>query len=451
MENMNDNNQMIGALMPNEFVNLEKVSAEHMESNEPRKRAEWLNTSLVEKIAAVAIFPISYAYSNFAYSIGKEMKISFGIFVICFMALAEAMFFKRKRTVESWIFLVLTIVAAVSGCFTLSNVWGDGLPIFFTHLFAAYWVLCRSDRLAEGETSHMFLWDGITAFFVMTFKNIHQDIRAIISIFARSEKEEGKKRNVWGALIGIVLGIILLCIAVSCLKKADDNFGQMMDTVANVFRIEVSFDFVLKCVTSIFFAMYFYGLLGGCYRETTEHVVQRGNNIKKVIAALKKVPGVIWVILIGFFTVFYLLFFGLQGSYLFDAFSMTLPTQYTFSEYARKGFGDMCGVMVVNLIVTWLSTRTGFIGENKGLAKAVKIAVVILTIESTFFAVIAGLKLLMYINAYGFTPLRLQSAWLVVVLAYACVCILISVLGGKKTAKYWFIGSSVSLAALCLV
>lgn len=420
----------------------------------PQSRENWFQTSLIEKIMAILIWPISYVYSTFmCISPRKEWTITFGIFMLLFIGATEAFFFKRKRTVESFIFLALTIVATVSSVFSLGSVWSCWMQAFFAHLFVVYWVLCRSGRLAEGESSHMFIWDGITGFFVMTFKNFHLDVRAIISIFKSIGKknEDGKKKNIGGAIIGIVIGIIFLCIAVACLKNADDNFKNLVDSVGAFLKIEVSFEFVWKCFNTVFLSMYFYGLLGGCYRETEEQVQQRGRNVMKAVAALRKIPGIVWVIMIALFSIFYIVFFGLQGSYLFDAFSMTLPTQYTFSEYARKGFGDMCGVVFVNFAVTWLTTRTSVFEENTGIAKAVKIASAILTVESIFFAVIAMLKLLMYIEAYGFTPLRLQSAWLVVVLAYACVCILISLFTGKKTAKFWFIGSSVSLAVLCLV
>lgn len=447
INSMNDTMQL-EELIWNGDVLVKNGAPDDFQKKEPVKRPQ---ASLIEKIAAIAIWPVAYVYSNFLLSFGFEGSVSFGIFVILFMGLAEAFYFKRKRTAESWIFMVLTLMSAVSACFPLGHVWEDGACAFFTQLFLAYWVLCRSDRLAEGETSHMFLWDGITAFFVMTFKNFHLDVRAIILLFAGSAKGEGKKRNVGGAIIGIVIGIILLCIAVARLKNADENFGNLLDRIAEIFAFEISFKFVAQCFLSIFFAMYFYGLLGGCYRETREHVELRSNRIKDAIATFRKVPGITWVVLIGLFTVFYLVFFGLQGSYLFNAFSMTLPTQYTYSEYARKGFGDMCGVMVVNLIVTWLTTRTSLYGENEGIKKAVKIATACLTVESIFFAVIAALKLLMYIDAYGFTPLRLQSVWLVVILAYACVCILVSLFTGKKTAKFWFVGSAALLAVLCLV
>ena len=417
-------------------------------------KSQWFKTDLIEKIMALLIWPVAYMYASYTITgYGQSWNVPFGIFMVLFIGVVEAFYFKRKRTAESWIFLGLTAIGTVSTVFNIGNVWEQGMQAFFTHLFAVYWVLCRSGRLAEGETSHLLIWDGITGFFVMTFKNFHLNIRAIISLFRSVGKgrAEGKKSHVGGAIAGIAMGIILLLVALSYLKNADDNFRELMNKISDVLRIEISPLFVARCFFTVFFATYLYGLLAGCYRESVEQVRSRGERLLNGIAALRKIPGVVWIVLIGLFSIFYLLFFGLQGSYLFGAFSMTLPTQYTFSEYARRGFGDMCGVVFVNFVVTWLTTRTSVISDNAGVGKAIKAASAILTVESIFFAVIAMLKLIMYINAYGFTPLRLQSVWLVGVLAAACACILVSLLTERKTVKYWFIGSAVSLAVLCLV
>ena len=50
-----------------------------------------------------------------------------------------------------------------------------------------------------------------------------------------------------------------------------------------------------------------------------------------------------------------------------------------------------------------------------------------------------------------FFLLRLRAAWLIVVLSFACVCVLISMFSGKKTAKVWFMGSAVTLSVLTLI
>ncbi|MBQ4001809.1 MAG: DUF4173 domain-containing protein, partial [Lachnospiraceae bacterium] len=81
----------------------------------------------------------------------------------------------------------------------------------------------------------------------------------------------------------------------------------------------------------------------------------------------------------------------------------------------------------------------------------IKVGGTILLLETILFAVVDFLKIYMYLKAYGFTPLRLQGIWLTSVLLFASVCMLISLLSGKKTARIWFIVSAVTMVGLAFV
>ncbi len=399
-------------------------------------------TTIAEKVIAVLILPLCYLYATMLWTGGDSWKIMFGVFTLVFLIMGEVMFRTRKRTFESWAMMIMTIISTVSITFSFGNVWEPFVKAFFTHLFAVYWILVRSGRLAEGETSHMMVWDGITGFCVMPFKNWPLNARTIVSIFSRKDKKS--KKTVPIVILASVIAIILFFIALSYLRNADDNYDRIISAIGDFFKIDWSF--VPKLIIMAFAGTYLYGLMGGCFRETEAQVRKRGDNIKWFVGKLRKVPGLVWIIFIGLFSAFYIVFFVLQGSYLFDAFAMRLPEEFTYSEYARKGFGEMCGVMVINFILLWLSTRT-----SETLPKGVKAACTVLNIESMLFALIAFLKIYMYINAYGFTPLRLQSIWAASVLFFACICVTVSMFTGKKTAKIWFYVSAASLAALCMV
>ena len=106
---------------------------------------------------------------------------------------------------------------------------------------------------------------------------------------------------------------------------------------------------------------------------------------------------------------------------------------------------ELLGIMIVNFLLLWLATRTS---KKSPLIKA---GGTILLLETLLFAVIDFLKIYMYLRVYGFTPLRLQGIWLTTVLTFATVCMLTSLLSGKKTARIWFIGSAVTLVALAFV
>lgn len=402
------------------------------------KNIEFINKTK-EKIIAVLIFPLSYIYYSFWCEMDVVAKILFALFTVGFIAFAEIMYWNYKRTVESCIFLCLLIISSISFIFGIGSVWEEGTKILFTHLFAVYWVLVRSNRLAEGETSHLFVWDGIMGFMFIPFENYPLAIRTILGGLDREKKDV---KRILGTAIGVVVGIILFITAMGFLKDSDANFDALM----GLFDFRFEWKYFFRIFSSIFVALYIYGLLGGCYRTDRNIIDEHTKNINSFISKLKRIPALLWIMFIVLFSIFYVLFFVIQGSYMIDAFSMILPETYTFSEYARKGFGDMCAVMVINFALVWLTMRT----SDKN-SRVQKISVTVIVGESLIFAVIAFLKLLMYIEAYGFTPLRLQSVWLVLVLSYACVCILTSLYSNKKTARIWFVGSASALALLTLI
>lgn len=392
-----------------------------------------------EKILAILIFPLSYIYITSLLELDIVARIFVGIFVLGFIAFGEAFYWSKKRSIESIIFLALTVIIAIAYCFDIGTVWDSDSKIMFLHLYAVYWVLCRADCLALGKTSHLFIWDGITGFFKMPFSNFPLAIETIADIFSKFKKKS--KSRIIICIVAIIAGMILFCIAMGFLQDSDDNFEALIHIV------DISFEwkYIFRIPFAVIVGLYLYGFFGGCFRTKRETITDDGKKLWAFIKGLAKVPTAIWIGFIALFSIFYIVFFVLQGSYLFGAFSMILPKEYTFSEYARRGFGDMCAVMIINFLLMWLAYRTSEV--KTALLKAFG---TLLMGESLIFAIIAFMKLFMYINAYGFTPLRLQSVWLVVILVFACICILISLYTKKKTARIWFVASAISLGLLVI-
>lgn len=389
---------------------------------------------------AFLFFPLSYIYVSYLDTSGYVTKILLGIFTVLFLFFVEIMCNERERHKESLFFLCCILVITIAYCFETGMVWNLSQKSLFLHLFAIYYVVVRTDSLCEGETSHMFAWDGLTGMIIMPFGNFIMGAETIGKTVSGSKKHSSKKIAV--TILGIVAGLILFFAALSFLKDSDSNYAAMLDFLTfDISLGEVIFKVILSCLVG----SYLFGMVGGLLAEDKSTLCNRGDKVKCFISKLSKISPIVWIGFIGLFSVFYVLFFALQGSYMIDALAMRLPEQYTFSEYAVRGFEEMCAVMVINFALLWLTMRTS---ETKG--KSLKTSGIVLMVESLIFALIAFLKLIMYIEAYGLTPLRIQSTWLVLVLSFACCLVMVSMLTGRKTAKIWFIGSSATLALLTL-
>lgn len=428
-----DNNGINGSSNYND----EMVSSGSSNSATRVVASHW-GISLRERILAILMLPIAYIYFQ-SMAVYNGRKPYLLIFVVLYIAFVEAMNWQKKRTWESFLFLGLTILSAVVYLTGIGTVWNIEDVSGFMHLFAVYWTLVRSGCLTEGQTSHMFIWDGISALLFIPFGNFVLIFKTIVSIFVGGERKNRKRILI--TLASVLAGLILFAVAMTFLSKADDNFAR----VWSVFSFELNSDIFFKVFFSLHIAMFLYGLVGGSYRNR-DAIVQRGQTLGRAIERLNKVPVGVWIGFIGLFTIFYLIYFIIQGSYLFSAFGMILPEQFTYSEYARQGFGEMCKVMIVNFILLWLTLRTS---EVK--SRLTRLFSTVLLGESFIFALIAFMKLFMYISAYGFTPLRIKSLWLIIMLSFACVCILISMFTRKKTARVWVVAGAISLGALMLI
>lgn len=370
------------------------------------------------------------------------------LFVAGFVGLAELLHWQRPRPRESWVWLGCMLVLSASLVFERYRAWEEDIfPLLFLHIFAVWWLLSRSGRLAEGESGHLLPLDALDGFIVFPFKHFFLRVRSLwygLTHLGRGEKRLKTETIVWSAA-AIVAAVLLFVKAVQLLMRADEGFGALLEGMADWF----SFDFNwLRLIFSLPVGAYVFGLLAGAAREDEEALRAKGACVRYWLASLRKVPAPVFAALMAAFGLLYLAFFVLQGSYLFGAFTRTLPEGFVVAEYARQGFFELCRVMAVNFTLLWLAARLP--EQPLRERRLLRISALALLIESLLFAVIAASKIGLYIDCFGFTPLRLQSMWLVSVLAAGCVAALYTLLSGKKSFRAWMIFGAVTLSLLCL-
>ena len=106
-----------------------------------------METNVFEKIIAILIFPLSFLYASWLFESNPDHnRIMFGIFTLLVIIIVEAIYWKRKRNFETYAMLLMTVLGGVSVCFDIGEAWEYYMKIFFTHLFAVYYILVRSGR-----------------------------------------------------------------------------------------------------------------------------------------------------------------------------------------------------------------------------------------------------------------------------------------------------------------
>ena len=384
------------------------------------------------------------------------------LLVLCallIVGITEALHRGRPRSRESWLWLGCFCVCVLSWALQLSSVWYDYQIGLFIHLFAVWWILSRAGVLAEGETGHLLPLDGVNGFVLIPFTNFLLRLKTLWTFlrtaFRTGREKKGNRKFNWWILFAVLLSGQLLFIAVSLLMSADSGFrvrfeavGEFLTHISDWIDTWLDGEAVARFLLGLPVGCWLFGLMAGTARVKEGTLEKQRRGVAGFLASLRKVPDKVWTWVIGVFSLFYAAFFLLQGSYLFGAFVGKLPEGFIVSQYAREGFFELCMVIAVNFSLLWLATR--MVTRETGSSRSFLIACLVLLGESMLFAVIAFSKLFLYIHTFGFTPLRLQSTWLVCVCLAGCVLWMWHLLTGRKAFRKWMVFSAATLCALCL-
>lgn len=367
------------------------------------------------------------------------------LFVAAFLGWGVAIGLKKQpkgKMHRFWAGVTVLIALALSlkRCNATQD-WG----ILALHGTAVLWALSYLGADRGGEDALGFAWDCADAFLLLPFGNFFGRITDTVSGFTGLLKpqdgETGKKRrrDFWLAVLCLVLALPLLALVMNLLCEADAGFEKLIRGFQ--LNLRLSENFLNECfwfLLGLPVGAYLYGLLRGAARRQETRRVSR-ERLEKI----RVVPASGANLVLGLFAAVYFLFFGVQAGNLFAVFSGHVPGTLTAAGYARSGFFQLCAVMAINFFLLWLLSHLA--KQNR----AGKWLQGLLMVQSAFLAVTAGAKLWLYISRFGFTPLRLLSAWAVIVLTAGCILMLRSLMTGKKSFRLWLSFAAGSFTALC--
>lgn len=435
----------------------ELIDALKASEGQPAKKPEPLEhtpfqSNWKELIAALVSYYLGWIYIDAVTDIFNFEYLYLIVFTGIFSLGTAILYRKNLRNKEHWIWLGSLWLCILCQVFGRNQVWGYNYLLLFIHGYAIYWVLSLSGKLLEGKSSGYLVMDAINGLIVFPLKHMFCFLRTRVLLWGirQLKPRNAKKIPGFGYIVtASVIALLLLIGAGNLLISADANFGTLLRKLIP----DISLGWFTRrlprfIIISLPTGAYLYGLVVGTGREKQETLENEKKEIGSFLASLKKVPAGAWTVLTGAFVVFYLLFFGVQGSYLFGAFVRNLPEGFTVAEYARQGFFELCGILALNFALLWMVLYSSARPVRE--KRSSKIMATALLAESFLFAVTALSKLILYIDCFGFTPLRLQSFWGVTVLMAGCISCLVSLWSGKKTWKYWIYFTGVSLALLHL-
>jgi len=239
----------------------------------------------------------------------------------------------------------------------------------------------------------------------------------------------GGGRERWGVLIGLCIAVPVLSIVGSLLLRADAAMAYFFSKLISHLAIGSFLGAVLLIliVALLFHSFYISARKGaGEYELKAYPRFLQASTLNTLMILLLFV---------------YLLFLGFQFTYLTGV--RGLPAGLSYSEYAVSGFQELCTVAAINLLI--FTVALDFTREGKGLC----ILMALLLFSSLLMVISSGIRLFLYIRAYGLTHARIFSLWFVIFLFLLTILCLIRV---WKKGLPLFAGALVLLIScyLCL-
>lgn len=208
---------------------------------------------------------------------------------------------------------------------------------------------------------------------------------------AQKQEKPEKTSHFLSILTGVLIAIPLLFFMAMLLGSADIIFFlELFNSPLDFFDIAAIIKFLVFIAVVFFFS---YAVFAALCKKSIEEKKEKKTCFDPVVA----------IVVTSLLSVLYLFFSGFQIFILFG--NMTLPDGETYAEYARSGFFQLLIACGINLILILICLH--FFRESNILK-----GILTLICGCTFVLMLSSLiRLLMYIDAYALTFLRVLALW----------------------------------------
>lgn len=224
-------------------------------------------------------------------------------------------------------------------------------------------------------------------------------------------EEKPHNENTIKIVKGLIIAVPLLLIIVPLMMSADVIFMGMVEKVFDIDKVVDLLFGEFNIVSFIFHLILafilFYGLtktLTHCNNDTMAPIIKKTDAVTAIT-----VTGIIGTIY-GLFS-----FVQIRGI-LFS--NVKLPEDYTYAQYAREGFFQLFILALINMsIVLFCAARY----ENN---KILKIILYFLCAFTYVMIFASAYKMIMYIEVYNLTFLRIMVLWALLVIAFIMAAVI---------------------------
>ena len=338
---------------------------------------------------ASILYALLYAFCMYRNNSG----ITYMLFVAGGVGLILFCLKKLDMTLKkgSWFYIASMMLLSISTFCT-----DDGIIIWFNK--TGVFLLTISFLLGlMYDTKQWNLGKYLGSIIKVCFMSIGELARPVAdAIWYCKNKLDKKNSKYLYVLLGFAITVPFFIIVFLLLTSADAVFRDLADKTLKGLDVGDVFVIILM-ILFMFFASYC--LLTQLSKKT----------MKEEVKDSRKWEPLVGIPVASILSLLYLVFSVIQIVYLFLG-NMKLPEGYTYAEYAREGFFQLLAVSILNLIVVLVGLY--YFKPSKVL----KAVLAIMSLCTFIMIASSALRMIIYIQYYYLTFLRILVLWSLVVL-----------------------------------
>ena len=428
---------------PTAGVNMESATSNMITiKKEPKYKFETVDIIMLPVVFILAFLCTKYYNLNTSVAtLGLGATTYIVLYVISVLVYAKLKAVKLNN--ESIILSILMILLAIS--FTVF--YNYSLSIFMQmamNFMLIYLPVTVFNKLIKSETSALILYDYINALILIP---IHNATSFWLCMFSKRGKSSSSTKTKYflHIFLGLLIGTPFIMTVIFLLSSADATFKNIFD---NLFNLDISVPKNIgTLIWSLPMATYLYALIYGSSIEDNSKSFNI-DKFNKTMDNAASIPRLSLYTVNSVICCFYILFIGIQAIYFIDILGGSLPADFTYSDYARRGFFELLTVALINIVFIVVAKILSVKNENN---KYMRIHIILNSILTLVLISVAFAKMYLYIRTYGLTTLRIIPS---VFMIFLCFVFAFIIMGEFKknfpVTKLSFYAGNILFVLLCL-
>lgn len=355
------------------------------------------------------------SFPAFFYPLGAFLFI-----ITLFLATTVVLLVKKFRFTFFSAIISLSALLVSSALLLTSN----GFIHFFAFSYAImayfYFVYITGGNCIDKTISDYIFADFFKAVIIMPFRSFGN-----LFVALWPKKKNGRTGNVFLFILKVLLGIVIAVIPTAIVMSLLSYDYDFIVLLRKVFGLD--FASIASNIYSLIYGIPFGALIYGIFISSADNKCKKFLNkdsCQDLSEACKFVPSATAIAAVLPVLAVYVVFFISQWEYYISAFTGKLPESFSYAEYAREGFFQLCVVSLINLAI--------IIALGVFMKRVSKLDSILLRIVSSVYSVFtlalistAVSKMVLYIENKGFTPKRVYATWFMIVIAVIFVAVIL--------------------------